>query len=398
MRATMLATLLALVPALAAAQISGEIGRTGLEATEARLAAVASPTDADRFALGGVRFLRTVEQSLQLRWRVGLTDQMQMLPFLRLPLAENPAPAPFDPAMIASLFRAVTTGMDAAREPLSAIPATSDFGVEIALADLWFDVNANATRDTGEDMLDIAGPMMLGWRWAERDPATPAPVIRFDVADAAWLSAYTHLLGGIGDVVLAHDPTAAIATTLDAKAAMLALRSTPPDIFAMDQSFGESVDIAAIVLAALNQTPDAARATSAHTHFLAMVTDNRRFWAEVALETDNAAEWLPNDAQQSALGLVVPQGAGAAWLNVLADFEGLLNGTKLAPYWRLDAGAGINVGKMFTDPRPIDLAGWIQGADALPYMQRGTVVDAASWTGFENLVGGEAMLFSVFLN
>jgi len=398
MRITVLATLLALAPSPGAAQISDEIGRTGLGPTEARLAALATPSDADRFALGGVRFLRAVERSLQLRWQVGLTDQMQMLPFLRLPLAENPAPQPFDPDMIATLFRDVSAGMDGAREPLSAISDTSDFGLEIALADLWFDVNANGARDAGEDMLEIAGPMILGWRWLDRDPATPAPVIRFDVADAAWLSAYTHLLGGIGDVVLAYDPTAAIAKTLEAKIAMQTLRSTPPDIFAMDQSFGEFVDMAAIVLDTLNQTPDAARATSAHAHFLAMVADNRRFWAQVATETDNDAEWLPNDAQQSALGIVVPPGTGPAWLAVLDDAEALLTGARLAPYWRLDAKAGINVGAMFTDARPIDVAGWVQGVDALPYMQRGQVVDAASWTAFESLMAGEAMLFTLFLN
>ena len=49
---------------------------------------------------------------------------------------------------------------------------------------------------------------------------------------------------------------------------------------------------------------------------------------------------LPNDKQQSALGLTLPPGTGAVWLSVLEDAEALLKGTKLAPYWRQRGGWG----------------------------------------------------------
>ncbi len=383
-------------PALA--DVSSEIGQSGLTATEARLAALTSPADADRFALAGVRFLKTVEATLQTRWQSGYEDQLGILPFLRLPVPANPAPAPFDPGMIANLFRDVSAGMDAARAPLAEIADTSDFALEIRFSDLWFDINANTTRDPGEDLLQVAGPMILGWRWMDRDPATPAPVVRFDVADAAWLAAYTHLLGGIADVVLTYDPTAAITTTMDARARMQALRAVQTSEFDINASIGDAVDALAVVIAALDQTPDAARAASAHQHFLAMIADNRRFWAQVVRETDNDREWLPYDAQSSALGITVPQGTRLVWLAVLADAEALLTGDLLAPYWRLDDSAGVNVARLFTDPAPIDLAGWIQGAAALPYLEKGPVITAQNWRSFQNLVGGEAMLFSVFLN
>lgn len=382
-----------------AQDLTAELGARGLAATEARLAALPAPSDADRFALGGVRFLAAVEGALQKRWQAGLTDRTAMIPFLRLPLAENPAPS-FDPGVIAALFRDVGTGMDAARAPLSQIPDTADFGVTIDLADLWFDVNANTTRDPGEDLLEVAGPMILGWRWTDRDPATPAPVIRFDAADAAWLSAYTHLLAGLSEVILAYDPTAAITRVTETRAALDALRSQPVDPYGygMDASFGEWVDVAFVVIDALNQPPDATRAAAAHAHLLAMVADNRSFWARVATETDNAAEWLPNDAQQSALGIVLPPGTGPGWLAVLDDLQAILTGDLLIPYWKLDAGAGVNVGAMFTDPRPIDLAAWVQGSGALPYLQKGPLADGASLNAFDGLVQGETMLLSLFLN
>ena len=197
MRSFPLLCLLASAVPATADTISAEIGTAGLTKTEARLASLPTPTDADRFALGGVRFLRTVEGALQLRWQTGLSEQMTMIPFLRLPIPENPSPVAFDPAAIATLFKNVSTGMDSARAPLTDIAPNADFGVEIAFKDIWFDINSNTTRDAGEDMLNVMGPMIMGWQWDARDPATPAPVIRFDAADAAWLSAYTHLLGGL---------------------------------------------------------------------------------------------------------------------------------------------------------------------------------------------------------
>ena len=389
-----LALCAAAAPAWAQSSISAEIGRSGLKATEARLAALPAPDDAERFALAGVRFLGTVEAALQLRWRVGLSEQLTMLPVLRLPIAENPAPEPFRPELIAELFHAITTGMEAARAPLAGIEEDSDFALKISLGDIWFDINGNAVRDPGEDLMEVSRPMLLGQRPA---PAANPPVIRFDAADVAWLSAYTHLLGGIGDAVLAYDPTAAITKVLGARLALHGLRGRPFD--ADDGMLIEIADMVAMVEGALNQPPDIARAQSAHAHFLAMIEDNRRFWRLVAAETDDAAEWLPNESQRSsALGVVLPAGTGAAWLAVLGDAEALLTGALLAPYWQLDATAGVNVGRLFTDPRPIDLLDWVQGAGALPYLEKGSVVDDASWDAFSELVGGEAMLMTVFLN
>ncbi len=395
----LLTALLAAAPATAQT-ISAEIGTTGLTATEARLAALPSPTDADRFALGGIRFLRTVEGALQLRWQTGLSEQMTMIPFLRLPIPENPNPTPFEPAAIATLFTNVSTGMDAARAPLSEIAAGSDFGVEISFADLWFDINSNSTRDEGEDLLNVMGPMIMGWQWDGRDPATPAPTIRFDGADAAWLSAYTHLLGGLSDTILAYDPTTPITRINDARAAMSKLGTLTPDpIFGIGGgSSMDAVDYFAITLATLNQPPNKDRMGSAQSHLLAMVTDNRRFWSEVVLETDNADEWLPSDTQKSSLGIELPPGTGPMWLGVLSDIEALVKGDKLVPYWRINGPAGVNVGRMFTDPRPIDLAAWIQGEAAVPYLETGDLISMQNWGAFEQMMSGQAMLFTLFLN
>ena len=391
---------LALATTATAEAISAEIGASGLTATESRLAALPAPSDADRFALGGVRFLRSVEQALQLRWQTGLSDQLTMLPFLRLPIPENPAPTAFDPAAIATLFKNVSTGMDAAREALSEIAPTAECGVEIAFKDIWFDINSNTTRDTGEDLLNVMGPMIMGFQWDARDPATPAPVIRFDVADAAWLSAYTHLLGGLSDMILAYDPTAPVTRITDARTAMTKLGTIAPDpVFGMGGGASmDGVDYFAMILATLNQTPDSAKMLSAQTHLLAMVTDNRRFWAEVATETDNDKEWIPKDGQTSAMGIELPPGTGPTWLGVLSDFEALLKGEKLIPFWRINGPVGVDIAAMFTDPRAIDVAAWIQGEGAVPYLKQGNLISTQSLSQFDAMLSGQTMLFTLYLN
>ena len=410
MRLLPLLCLLALPLPAAAETLSKEIGRTGLSQTATRLETLPSPSPADLFALGGVRFLGTIEAALQLRWRSGLSDPTGLLPFLRLPMAENPTPPPIDPALFSDLFTMTSQRMDAARAPLDALPADAEFSVEIDLADLWFDINANSKRDPGERAIEVLGPIIVGFSFILYDPSGPWPAIKFDAADAAWLSAYTHLLQGTSEVLLAYDPTEPISRILQARAAMEQLSHLSPDMFlGSGESGPDSIDIFAAVLAMLQQTPDTPRMRAAHEHFLAAIADNRRFWAAVDLETDDDAEWLPNDRQKSALGIELPMGTGAAWMDILTDAEDILRGNKLVPFWRFEgpefdgadptpAKGGINVGKMFTDPRPIDLAGWIQGWAAVPYIEKGPLFSWQSWSTLQNLLGGRGMLMVLYLN
>lgn len=386
------AAVLMLALPVQAETLSQEIGRQGLAATQTRLSALAAPSDSDRFALGGVTFLRAIEASFQERYTMGLTDPTGMLPLLRLPLADNPNPAPFDPAGIVSLFDHASTTLTAAVTPLTAIPSSSDMAVEIALGDLWFDVDLSGSRGAGEGLADILGTAALG------APAGPLPVVRFDVADAAWLAAYAHLLAGLCDLIRAYDPTEPITRVLGAAEAMAKLGPKTPDMFFGGQSTPDSFDLIAMVLATLDQQPDAALMASSQGHLLAMVAQNREFWTRVAAETDNAQEWLPNDAQTAAIGIEVPKGTGVAWLAVLDDIEAALQGRKLLPYWRVGPPAGINLAMLFTDPRPVDVAGWVQGWAAVPYLEAGPILDMQSVQRFDQLMSGQAPLFALYLN
>ena len=341
--------------------LSQEIGRTGLAAVETRLTALSPRSDAETFALGGVQFLRAIEGTFQARWAMGMTDRTGMLPLLRLPLADNPNPTPFQPAAIVTLFTDAEARLVAAKATLTSLPDTTDFTLEIALDDIWFDVDANATRSPGEGIGEILGAAVMGG-FDDGSAPQPLPVVRFDVADAAWTAAYADLLAGFCDVIRAYDPTEPLTRVLGARATMQTFGPIIADPFLGGGTASiDVIDVIAAFLATLNQTPNTALMAEAQGHFLAMVAENRQFWTRVAVETDNDREWLPNDQQQGALGIPVPPGTGTVWLAVLNDLEAVLKGDKLVPYWRVGAPAGINVGRIFTDPRPIDLAGWNSG-------------------------------------
>lgn len=401
MRALPLICLLALAaPAAAVADtitadnISTALAQNGITATEAQLASQRDPGDADRFALAGVRFLGALEAAMQQRWHYGLTDRSGFLPFMRNPIPDNPNPAAFDPGLIAALFRDTISRMDNARAPLADISPDADFALTVNFADVWFDINANKTRDPGESMMEVFGPIL--------QTESPAPVVRFDTADAAWLSAYTHLVAALSDMILAYDPTEPTARILAARAQMNALAPVAPDFLTggMASDGPDSLDLLAIILQVLNQTPDRTLMAAARTHLLAMIDDNRAFWAQVDRETDNAAEWLPNERQVSALGLTLPVGTAASWAAILTDLERALKGEALIPYWRYEteSGVGVNLSKVFTDPRPIDLAGWVQGWAALPYLEKGPLLTADSLAAFDSLMQGNPMLLALYLN
>ena len=397
MRRHLFATVFALLPGLAVADpiaLSREIGAGGLAPAEARLSALASPAAEEQFALAGIRFLGAVERALQLRWQVGLEADWTELPVLRLPIPANPEAREIKGEDITALLSGIIGDMEAARETLP--PQGAEFALEIDLADLWFDINANNTRDEGEELVRVAGTALgFGGNW---QPAPGEMVIRFDTADAAWLEAYTHLLAGIATTIQAYDPGPATDRIVQASKEVYALWGDSQPDNAWDMMFGKQVDRLTILLRAMEQKPDQALASAAHDHFLKMIEANRRFWPLVLAETDNDREWVPNEAQVSALGISLPEGTIERWQGVLHEAEQLLQGELLIPHWRYGAEAGISLKKLFDEAPAIDLIGMIQGEALLPYAEKGPLISGEAWSEFERMLQGDALMIAVFFN
>ena len=395
--ATIIAFAFATSTAAQTISVSADINTNGLASTEAALASKPAPDANDLFALGGVRFLRAIEKTLQARYRHGLSGRTMDVPVLRLDVAENPAAEPFYPELIQEIFTGVISDMALAEEPLGMISDDAVVGVRIDLADLWFDINMNDARDRGEGIVELAAGGIIPRRFGQGGNTAP-PTIRFDTADVAWLRAYTHFLSGLSDLVLAYPPAEAIELVLSSHPRMKELVADAPPANAYDYLFSTEVDLAMMVYLAVQQNPRAEHTRSARQHFLTMIRLNKQFWAALDRETDNDAEWIPNARQVSALGIRMPPETGKVWLSVLQDAEDLLEGRKLIPHWRFGSQAGVNLKALLENPAPINIAEWIQGMGLLPYAEKGTRVGIFNWRNFSRMMRGESLLFAILLN
>ena len=397
-----LAAAAALFATAAHAQTTTLVEEEGLAGAIEALSALPRKTPSDQFALGAFHFLRGIEKTLQTRWQSNAIPQTLMfivdLPILRLPVPANPNPDPFEASMITEMFSELTKDLDASRAALAQIPEGANPLIDLNLIDLWFDINMNDTRDAGEGLMEFAGDIMRVDVQPDESASIPTFLIRFDTADVAWLTAYTELLSGFSELVIAFDPTEPIARVLGANDKMAGILGGTQPLNAMDMQFGSWVDQFAMVYGALNQQPDPEHTRAAHAHFLNMIDANRDFWALLPQETDDTREWIPNLSQTAALGFDMPGETGPLWQSILADGEAILNGELLVSYWRIAPAGGVNVKKLFLDPPKVDIVDWVQGSGLLPYLERGPVATSESIRQFENLVGGRSVMFTFLLN
>ena len=389
-------------PAMAQ-DFSAQFAEQGIAGTVTALSAIEDPTPSDRFALGGALFLRGIEAAFQERYRTGLTDIGVGIPGLYTVLEPNPAPEPFTPDVIARLFTQIGADMDLAQEALSPISSDDAVTVTLDLNQIWFDINANGTRDAGEDLLPVMVPLFVRpWQvedtLAQLDAAGGAPTIAFDTSDAAWLQAYTHVFAGTAEMVLAFDPTEVITTVQSNAATITDLRQRPLGTSFVTEDDEAISDLITILLKTLAQQPDPAHTRAALEDFRDVISHNLVFWDRVRAETDNDQEFIPNNSQQSALGLLFPANIDTAWQAVLKDAAMVLEGKLLIPHWRMGDDVGINLNAWLTNPTPVDVIGMLAGTDLAPYVERGPLADAQAMNEVNEATGRNFTLFAFTLN
>ena len=362
----------------------------GLAATEANLLLRTDSAEND-FLLGGVQFLRASEAIMQVRYR-NTSASLALLPGMRNQLPPNPD-AKFDPAYIEIAMTDALTHLAQAETNLGRV-AGKDFAVNFPLTSVWFDVNANGTREDWETALSVMEE--LG---AEPEGEFDG-MVRFDSADAYWLKAYVHVMAGMAELTLAADPTPAIRTVYEGSLAMQEIGQ----VQSLFDSGNDWADTFAAVLLTLRGTPDQTRTRAAHRHFKAMIDDNTSFWEAVMLETDDDHEWLPNPQQTSAFGVQISQEMVDGWQEVLAEMSAIIEGDALVPYWRYDnddddeQGIGVNVAKFLQDPGDMDVVLWIHGAAAAPYLETGTLAQMQAWRRFTRMTSGDGLIFAAWFN
>ncbi|MFT7638400.1 MAG: hypothetical protein ACI9G1_000121 [Pirellulaceae bacterium] len=79
------------------------------------------------------------------------------------------------------------------------------------------------------------------------------------------------------------------------------------------------------------------------------------------------------------LQVAVSQEMVTTWLKTVGETEKVLQGKKLIPFWRgANKDRGVNLRRVFTEPRTIDPILWVQGTAATPYLEEGTITDFAN--------------------
>jgi hypothetical protein len=141
------------------------------------------------------------------------------------------------------------------------------------------------------------------------------------------------------------------------------------------------------------------RMETALKHFEQMLALSRESWTFILAETDDDHEWLPNPRQMNGvLGVPIRQEQTDGWLAFVGEAEALFAGKRLVPFWRGNERRGINLRKVFVEPRPFDLVLWIQGSAAIPYLEEGPLTNNEVWGRLTRVFGGELFGFAIWFN
>ncbi len=361
--------------------------------------------DQARFALGTLQFVRSVEGLSQALYRYGfLNGVRRTAPLLmlggNLPIPNNPQAAELDYEQARQIVQSFVSGLEAAEATLAKIDSDAvKLPLHFGLIRLDFDGDGQARDD--ETLWKIyAG---FNERAGVSAEDAQAFVITFDAADVHWLRGYCHLLMALGEIKLAHDWH----ELFERVGHLLFARPKTPYPYLVEPVPGAErplsvegfTDLIALIHLVNFPVAEPQRMAAALGHLEAMAALSRRSWDLILKETDDDHEWIPSPRQTGVIPNVrVTQEMIDAWRMFLSEAELILKGEKLVPFWRGGQAHGVNLRKVFIQPRPFDLVLWAQGTGATPYLARGTLTDRAVWDRLLRVFQGEFIGFALWFN
>jgi uncharacterized protein (TIGR03000 family) len=367
-----------------------------------------TPKDSEwRFSLGVVQFLRAVEGLMQDLYRYGLKYDAAMtpfgqasIPFLRLPVPENPTPEPVSYDDIRQTMQTFVSNLWKAEATLAAMDET-DVQLKLDFGKMRLDSNGDGAASGEELLWKIFA--RVNPRMGISNAQSGSFAIAFDRADACWLRGYCHLLMAMGEFVLAHDGR----ELFERSAFLVFAQPDSPHTFLLEERTnlrrsGESyfVDLIAMVHAIDLPVTEPERMASVLAHMESTIAESRKMWAAIRAEKDNYREWIPGPNQTGVFpSMRVTDTIVQRWHSFLDELEAILKGDKLIPFWRGGAeGEGINLRRVFTEPTDLDLVAWVQGSAATPYLEHGELTDEGVWQRLRTAFGGQMMTFFVWFN
>ncbi|MFN5706669.1 MAG: hypothetical protein ACK48X_01310 [Planctomycetota bacterium] len=365
-------------------------------------------------ALGLTEFLQALEYLGNSNYRFGTLSNSatEELPLLRLPVPENPHPDQVSYDELCSVIKQFQGKVRAAESTLARVK-TENVYLPLYLGRARLDLNGDGAMGDEETLWRICRVIAPQLEQAQGE----AFVVGVDGADVHWLRGYCHFLQAVCDMVLAYDER-----QLFERCGQLVFPNIEtPFLAPKDRGRMADFDLRSIAdaIAAIHliRFPVVApeRMRAAHGHLLAMVQQSRLCWERVLAETDDRNEWIPNPQQTSVLGVAVPREIITGWSKVLDEFEQLLQGKKLIPYWRQysnqlfgfglepadqipEQGKGLNLRRIFFEPQELDLILWLQGTGVEVYLEEGPLSTPEACNRLTLVFEGLFFGFAVWFN
>lgn len=386
---------------------------SSVSARDAALTAMESarPNEAVTHYVGGAAhfFIALEGLALDLRRHGFESPQSFMLPLLRLPVPSHPDPEPLTYEGFGAIIGKFRDGMEGAAAMLAGVPADADIALDVDLARLGIDLNADGAIGEAESLAAIMAAITRPPARRDSGNTVGAPddlTFRFDRADGYWLEGYANFLIAQADFWLAHD----FQTAFDNSFHMLFPRAGLPfqdalvprgDPSSMVEAEWRIADFISFIHLTRWPVVEPERRSAARFHLLEMIRLSRENWRAIRAETDNEREWLPGPHQPGVhplTGQEVGEEQVVAWHEALRMAEDLLEGRRLLPHFRI-SGKGINMKRFFDKPEIFDLVLLITGPGAAPYLEEGDMLTAREWSAVRRQFGGQGFLpFAIWFN
>lgn len=359
--------------------------------------------DQARVALGVVQVFQAVQGTGRSLYSHGVRSKMLQgsgIPFLRLPMAENPNPRTPSYETVRQMVQDAVTQLSKAEATLAGVkdPAVK---LPLRVGLIKLDLTGTAGAGQGTELWSILASAQRGrvvGAAADKDM-----LVVLDMGDIQWLRGYCHLLVAMGDFILGYDERDLFNST-----GQLVFRKidSPRGFLAGDKAIFKVSDFdVADAIAGIHlinfPVADRNKLAEARTHLKEVAACSRRSWEAIRAETDDDYEWIPNPGQHSVMqNMVVTDEMIRGWLTFMDEFDSLLDGKVLIPFWRgrEDDGMGVNLRKVFTEPQPFDLVLWVQGSAAGPFLEKGKMTNTDVYRNLERVFQGNLFGFAIWFN
>ena len=336
--------------------------------------------DEARYGLGSIQFLLTFEHLGTSLYKHGLRTERafpRMAREIRDVLPQNPDPKEVSYKDARHIVQTFINDLEKAEATLAKIE-NDDVKLPLHIGLIKVDLfglgrPVNAAFVLGEIEADVP-----------EDPVKSF-VIGFDRGDVNWLRGYCHFLCACGEVLMAVDGQELFECT----AHLFFEKVETPHKFLLeeDRNFERAMlwdarlfsDVIALIHLMRFPLVEPERMEAAHTHLQATVANSREMWKHYKAEMDDDNEWIPNPRQKGVMQVKVTEEMIATWLKTVDEAELVLDGKKLIPFWRGEnPKRGVNLKRVFTEPRDIDPILWVQGTAATPYLEEGEITHFAN--------------------